>query len=183
MTFENLLLLAIISVSSITVTEQPYRTAFAYGEELDLSNYVAVVPSFATNKDYTISSLNEQVVSVDGKIIKAIEPGYAIIKVVAKDNVIKESSIVIVVKQEKEALTKPQNVRYDEQTQTIMFDPVDFASSYTLRLDGEEIELGTFTTYSLKNSSKQKLDKVQVVQVRANAPQYSQAFENSDYTS
>lgn len=150
------------------------------GQTLEMGNYVEVRPHYASNKGYTIVSCDESVVKVEQNSLVAVGVGDSYIKVISNDNSLKEDIMSVVVKGTKTVLSTPKNLIYDSSTQTFNFDTVQNATSYTLRLNGEEINLGNSNSYKLTQSDV--FDNRLVVQVRANAPTYTYALENSAYT-
>lgn len=152
------------------------------GQTLELDDYVQIKPSYATNKKYTITSFNEDVVKVENNKLIALKADTAIIKVVSNDNHLKECVMSVVVKATKEQLSAPLNLRYDTTTQAFSFDPVGYASSYTLKINGEEINLGNSNVYSLSQYAGNKYDRLLIAQVKANAPEYSFALQTSAYS-
>ncbi|MBR4998806.1 MAG: hypothetical protein IKY10_02890, partial [Clostridia bacterium] len=139
------------------------------GQTLDLDDYVQIKPSYATNKYYTVTSYNEDVVKVEDNKLIALKADNAIIKVTSNDNHLKECVMSVVVKSNVEQLSSPLNLRYDTVTQSFIFDPVGYASSYTLKINGEEIELGNSNIYNLSQYVGNKYDSLLIAQVRANA--------------
>lgn len=150
------------------------------GQTLEMGNYVEVKPHYASNKSYSITSYDESIVKIESNCLVAIGVGDTYIKVVSSDNSLKEDMMSVVVKGTKTALSTPKNLVYDSLTQTFNFDTVQNATSYTLKLNGEEINLGNSNVYKLTRLDM--FDKRLVVQVRANAPTYTYALENSTYT-
>ena len=152
------------------------------GQTLEMDDYVVVKPAYATNKKYTITSYNEEVVKVENNKLIALKEDQAVIKVTSNDNPLKESIMTVVVKATQEQLSAPLNFEYNSQTQTFSFDPVLYASSYTLKINGEAFELGNSTTFNMSSYSGAKVDSLIVAQVKANAPAYSYALQTSNYT-
>jgi len=151
------------------------------GQTLEMNNYVEVKPHYATNKNYSISSFDENIVKIENNSLVAVEVGNTYVKVVSSDNALKEDIMSVVVKKTKTTLTAPKNLSYDSATQTFRFDAVPNATSYTLRLNGEEINLGNSNNYNLSQHDENVFDKLLVAEVRANAPTYTYALENSSY--
>jgi len=146
---------------------------------------VVVTPSYASNVKYTLSSSNEAVVEISGENIIAKQEGVSTVKVVANDNKVLEDVITVNVRKHPIVLETPTNLKYSTNTQTISFDEVHNASSYTMRINGVELELGNSTKLSLADLDKTDIkafDNLLKIEVRANAPHYTKAFEKSDFT-
>ncbi len=146
---------------------------------------ISVSPSYATNSSYTLLSSNSSIVSVNGEKILAVSEGNTTIRVRSNDNSLIEDVMTVIVRKNKTVLDTPRNLTYNQNLQTFTFDNVINATSYTIRINGQEINLGNSNTYSLEQYNIEygnAFDTVLSVQVKANAPTYSQAFINSDYT-
>ncbi len=152
------------------------------GQTLDLNEYVVVRPSYATNKKFNVTSFNEDVVQVQGTTLIALKEDQALIKVSLKDNPLKECMMTVVVKATQEQLNAPLNLTYDRNTQMFNFDAVTYASSYTIKVNGEEFDLGNSTSFALSQYKGKKYDNLIVAQVKANAPAYSFALKTSTYS-
>lgn len=152
------------------------------GQTFNLGDYVEIKPNYATNKKYHVRSYNEEVVAVQGNKLVALKEGSALIKVVSDDNELKESTMTIVVKSTKEKLSTPLNLIYNGLTQNFTFDKVVYATSYTFKINGQEINIGNTNSFNLNDFQGVKFDKLMVVQVRANSPSYSYALEDSNFT-
>lgn len=153
------------------------------GQTLKMDDYVTVYPSYATNKSYSIISFDENLVKVENNSLIALKEGNALVKVVSKDNALKEDMMTVIVKSHQEQLSSPLNFEYNSENQVVSFDPVIYASSYTLKINGEIIELGNSTSYNLSQYNGEIFDSLLIMQVRANAPAYSFALKSSDYSS
>lgn len=153
------------------------------GQTLRMDEYVTVSPSYATNKGYSITSFDENLVKVENNSLIALKEGNALIKVVSNDNVLKEDMMTVVVKSHQEQLKAPLNFEYNSESQVVSFDPVQYASSYTLKINGQIIDLGNSTSYNLSEYNGEIFDTLLIMQVRANAPAYSFALQTSDYSS
>ena len=152
------------------------------GETLDMTDYVEIKPAYATNKKYKIVSFDKDIVEVVNNTIVAKEPGTTQIKVVADDNFLKESVMSVVVKAYKTVLDAPKNFNYNSNTQTFTFNPVTYASSYVIKINGNEVDLGNTNSYSLAQYGESAFDNKLVVQIKANAPTYTHAVESSAYS-
>jgi len=153
------------------------------GQVLEIDDFVEIKPAYATNKKYTVESFNEDVIQINNNKLMAMKSGNALIRVVSKDNKLKECSMSVVVKGYKEKLATPLNFEYNSENQTFNFDPVVYASSYTIKINGTELNIGNTNSFSLADYSGQKYDTTLVAQIKANAPTYSYALESSDYCS
>ena len=147
---------------------------------------VVVNPSHATNQGYTIFSNDTSIVTVnDNNQITALKEGLTTIRVVSHDNELKEDLISVTVRKNTTTLNTPRDFVYNASTQSFTFSSVENASSYTIKINGNEINLGNSNSYSLSQYNIEygnAYDTVLNVQVRADAPTYSQAFISSDYT-
>ena len=147
---------------------------------------VSVTPSYATDSSYTLTSNNSAVVAINGNSILAVSEGNTTIRVRSNDNNLIEDVMTVIVRKNKATLDTPRNLTYNATTQTFTFDNVNNATSYTIRINGHEINLGNSNTYSLSQYDLEfgnAFDTVLTVQVMANAPTYSQAFINSAFSS
>lgn len=145
---------------------------------------VSITPSYATNRSYTITSENPSVVTVIDNVLTATQEGEAVIRVVSLDNPMREDVMTVSVRRSVTTLQTPR-VSYNSTNQTINFDMIANASSYTLRINGTDINLGNSTSYSLRdyeNLTGSAFDQMLTISVRANAPTYSHAFNNSSFS-
>lgn len=145
---------------------------------------ISITPSYATNKNYTITSENPSVVSVNDNVLTAVQEGEAVIRVVSADNPMREDVMAVSVRRNPTTLETPR-VSYNSTNQTINFDMIANASSYTLRINGMDIDLGNSTSYSLRdyeNLSGSAFDQILTISVRVNAPTYSHAFNSSSFS-
>ncbi|MBO5954473.1 MAG: hypothetical protein J6Q13_00710 [Clostridia bacterium] len=153
------------------------------GDTLEMKDYVSITPSYASNRNYTILSFDEEIVKVQNNKLVALKEGNTQIKVVSQDNTLKEDLMTVIVAKEKTILSAPKNLTYDSLTQIISFNTVSNATSYTLKLNGQEIELGNSNVYNLAQYAGDVYDTLLTAQVRANAPTYSSALGTSAYCS
>ena len=145
---------------------------------------VNITPSYATNKNYTITSENSSIVSVQDNVLTALQEGEAVIRVVSEDNPLREDVMTVSVRKSVTTLQTPR-INYNSANQTINFDMIANASSYTLRINGSDVNIGNSTSYSLSdynNISSSAFDRVLTISVRANAPSYSHAFNSSSFS-
>lgn len=145
---------------------------------------VNITPSYATNKNYTITSENSSIVSVQDNVLTALQEGEAVIRVVSEDNSLREDVMTVSVRKSVTTLQTPR-INYNSANQTINFDMIANASSYTLRINGSDVNIGNSTSYSLSdynNISSSAFDRVLTISVRANAPSYSHAFNSSNFS-
>jgi len=149
---------------------------------------ITVEPTYASDRSYTITSLN--IVSVKDNMITAVSTGTTSIKVISNENSLKQDIIKVTVRQEQIKLTTPNNLLYNHDTQTFSFDAVDGAVSYKIKVNDTEIELGNITQYSLRDYDEylssyglSAYDRNLTVQVMALKPDYTIAYQNSNYSS
>jgi len=152
------------------------------GQTLNLNDFVVVQPSYASNTRYTLESFDSSIVVVSGNSITALKEGSTFIKVISNDNSKKQDVVSVAVEKDIIKLLPPNNLSYNPQTQSFTFDSVANAASYTLRINGEEFNLGNSTVFSLNNYVN-KFNQVLSAQVRANAASYSYVFKASEFTS
>ena len=150
-------------------------------EFFDLGDSVQVLPTYATDKTFTMQSSNPEIVKVVGNQVKAVSKGDTTVKVISNSNGL-EDAINVKVLNASEKLGVPQNLTYDPATKTFDFESVDNSASYTLEINGTEINLGNVTTYNLNSYSGTKFDSVVSVRVKANAPEYTKAYKTSNYS-
>lgn len=150
------------------------------GQTFDISDYVVVEPSYASDKSYKLVSNDESIVKIQDKNIIAVREGSAYVKIVSNDNGNKQDVILITVEDAVTKLAAPTNLVYNSTTQTFGFTAVNNASSYIIKVNKTEINMGNSTTFALKDYSS-AYDNVLNVSVKAVSPKYSFAFTNSDY--
>lgn len=151
-------------------------------QEIEMSDFVVVAPSYASNKGFELWSSDESVIKVSGTKITALKKGSATIIATSSDNANKQAVMTISVEQEKTTLATPKNFKYNSSSQSFTFDSVLNASGYTVKINGVEYNIGNSTSFALSQCLEGAYDKVVVAQVRANSPSYSYAFEQSSYS-
>lgn len=152
------------------------------GQTLELDEFVVVQPAYASNKSYSVSSLNNAVVSANNNTITALKEGSTYIKITSSDNSKKQDMISVSVKGSVSTLDTPNNLRYDTETETFSFDAVNNAASYSININNQIVNIGNSTSFALKDYAGVQYDRTLNVKVMANAPMYSYVFKNSDYT-
>lgn len=140
---------------------------------------ISFTPTHPSNSGYKIISDNSSIVSVVGNKIKAMSDGFVKIRVQADDNNQKEDVMLVEVKATQTKLLSPTNLNYDSTNQVISFDNVKDAVGYTLKINGEEIDLGNSNSYYLKS---EHYNDILTISVRANAATYTKAFLNSSFS-
>ncbi len=143
---------------------------------------VDVYPSYSSG--YELTSLNTAVATISNGKINAISEGTATIKVVATDNRSLEDVMTIRVLSNSVTLESP-TVNYNAENQTIYFSPVANAVGYTLKINNNTIDLGNYYSYSLARLQTEfgsAYDNVLNISVKANAPTYTRAFVESNYS-
>ncbi len=146
---------------------------------------VVVTPNYATERGYEITSNDTRIVKVENNTLTALTEGTTTIRVVSKDNELLEDYVSVQVRKDRTTLDVPRNLTYNPTTQAFNFDMVDNASSYSIKISNDTINLGNSTSYSLErynNEYGSAYNNVLEVSVRANAATYSQAFNNSAYS-
>lgn len=162
--------------------ESTEQIVMIVGQELEMGEHIEIRPNYASNKKYHLVTFDENVIQVENSTLKAVAEGTTQIKVVSDDNDLKEDLMTVVVRKTKLVLNAPNNLRYDSLSHLISFDTVPNATSYTLKINGNEIELGNSSLFDLSNYSDSTYDKLMTVSVRANAPSYTYAIETSAYS-
>ena len=172
-----------VPVSSVSFKFDDEQVVMYVGQTLELNERIEFTPADATDKTYTLTSLDESVLSVNGSQVSALQAGSTYVKVVSNENNTLQDVVKISVETAQTNLTSPKNLTYDHMTQTFSFNPVDKASSYTIKINEVEYEIGNTTTFNL-NSEKfdQNIyNNILQVQVRANPSKYDYAHKSSLY--
>ena len=145
---------------------------------------IVVSPSYATDSSYTLTSSDSSIISVSENSIRAVGEGSTTIRVQSNEDSLLEDVITVTVRSTKSVLGAPRNLTYNSDGQAFIFDTVHNATSYTIKINGQEINLGNSNSYSLDQYSEHAnaYDCILTVQVMANAPTYSQAFVSSSYS-
>lgn len=151
-------------------------------EFFDFEDKVSVSPNYATDKSFSLYSLDEDVVRVVGKQIKAIKEGETLVRVVSNSNQNVEDVVSVKVFNSQTQLETPTNLHYDEQSQSFSFNPVDYAYSYSININDREFNIGNATTFNLSSYVGEKYNNVLSVKVKANAPTYTLAYKESAYS-
>lgn len=151
------------------------------GESLEMKDYITFKPSNASNKKYTLSSFDENVVRIEKGSIVAVAEGTAQIKVVSKDDKLKQDLMSVVVKNAKTVLDTPRNLVFNSETQLLRFDKVTYATSYTVKINNEEIQLGNSTVFPM-SMCENAYNSLLNIQIKANSPTYTKALEDSEYS-
>lgn len=183
-------------VSSIYFeTGDQTQIILAVGDEIDLDSKeegnltVEISPSYASNKNYYLTTSNEQIVKISGHKITALKEGNAVVCAVSEDDDTKQSAINIKVTQLKQKLGASV-LSYDEMGQSFNFTANENAMSYTVQFvnkdaigpDNVTLELFGKTTISFKELGEDWFNHIVSVRVRANAPKYSSAFISSAWS-
>lgn len=175
-----------VAVKNINVKlENQAQVVLLVDEFFNLGDCVEVSPNYASDKTYSIYSMNENVVRVVGKQIKAVAVGETMVRVVSNSNETVEDVISVVVQGSQTQLTPPENLnlKYNEISQTFTFNPYDNADSYTININDREFNIGNVTVFALNDYVGEKYNNVLTVKVKANAPAYGKAFKDSEYSS
>ena len=98
-----------IEVASVSFKNE--TIALAIGDRIDLSNYVEVLPSKASNKEFTVTSSNEEVVKIE-----TFRAGGVVAKVYASAVSLGEATLTVVTKQNNKTATAAVTVSYAEPT-------------------------------------------------------------------
>ena len=164
------------------------------GEEISLlvgDEYcpkITFVPSFASNKGFSFSSSNQEVLQISGQKIVAVSAGSAVLTVVAADNETIQNTILVRVydapiKLGGADVDAALNLRYNELDKKFTFNGIANAVGYTININGEDISLGQRLEFSLEEYAQhhQAFDCGLIAKVRADAPSYSHVAESSDF--
>jgi len=172
-----------VEVDNISVNlESQSQIVLLVDDFFDLTGKVEISPSYATDKTFSIYSLNENVARIVGNKIVAEGVGETFIRVVSNSNENLEDVISVSVVAESITLDSPYGLEYDESLQTFKFNPVDNAASYTININGLETNLGNITSFKLSDYVGKKYNEVLSVKVRANASTFGKAYVNSEYS-
>lgn len=172
-----------VSVDDISFSlKDDEQVVLLVGQTFNISNYISISPSYATNQKYKLTSGDENVVMIKNNKLVAVAEGSTQVRVVADDNDLKEDVLTIVVKETQTTLSAPENLSFNGDTKVFSFDAVDLATSYTFRVNGEEFDIGNSCMFELNRYRGKTEDELLVVQVKANAPTYSYALKSSKYT-
>lgn len=154
----------------------------------EYSPKINFIPSFATNKGYSLKSSDEEVLKISAQKIVAAKSGHAYLTVVADDNNAIQNTILVKVfdapaKLGGDDIDGAINLHYNEVEKKFVFSEVLNAYTYTIWINGHEIELEHNLEFSLAdyNQNFQAYNTELVAKVRANAPSYNHAIISSDY--
>ncbi|MFQ6752262.1 MAG: hypothetical protein ACLRFL_01685 [Clostridia bacterium] len=151
-------------------------------QELDMNQFVDIRPAYATNKNYSITSSDASVLSVNGSVITAHKEGECVIRLVSKENSKKEDIMTIRVKESIEVLDTPRNLQFDTTLQAFTFEMVDNASNYIININGEDYSVGNSNIFPISKYVGNSLDCVMTAKVKAEASRFSFAYQSSPYT-
>lgn len=164
------------------------------GESISLligENYspkVVFNPTRPSNTSYELVSSDNSVLAVSGHRITALKEGSATLTVLSGDNSLIQDYVNVNVRKDKINLDTPI-VSYNADEQCFSIDNVGNAAGYTFKINNEEIDVVNISKYSLEDYANHGsgeivdcYDKVLTVQVRANAPSYTAAFNSSGYS-
>lgn len=152
------------------------------GQTLEIDEFVFVQPAYASNRGFSVTSLNNSVVSAANNSITALKEGNTYIKITSNDNDKKQDIISVSVKSSVSVLSTPNNVRYNSENQIFTFNAVSNAASYSIKINDIVTNIGNSTSFSLKDYNGIQYDKKLTIQVQANAPKYSYVFKNSEFS-
>lgn len=152
------------------------------GESLEMDDYISFKPSSASNKSYSLKSFDEDIVRIEKNQIVAVAAGNAQVKVVSNDNKLKEDLVTVVVKNTKTVLDTPRNIKFSVDNQLLSFDKVAFATSYTLKVNNEEFDLGNSNVFSMSKYKGDAYNNLLHIQIKAISPTYTKALEDSEFS-
>ena len=152
------------------------------GQSVEMNGYVGFYPSYADNQKYSLTSLDESVLKVSGTKLLAIKEGSATIIVTSDENSKKQDVMTVSVVKDKIKLATPLNFKYNPTLKAFTFDSVTNAASYSVLINGKKYDIGNSNSFALSQCEDGGFDKLITAQVKANAPSYSFALEDSNYT-
>jgi len=166
--------------------EGQHRLPLIVGAELDLTELITVNPENTTDPSYTITSRDETIVKVEDKTIKALTKGSTYLTIRATSNKDAVESVKVDIFDQKQTLSSPVNLRYNNQTSKLTFDPTDNAIKYVVSL----LEEGKTESvdYEINNTELDVTDKIlsgkiYSAKVKAIAPTtYGDVFNNSEFS-
>lgn len=171
-----------VSVNNIKINlESQTQVVLLVDEFYNIGDVVEVLPNYATDKSFTVYTMDENVVRVVGKQIKAVGVGETFVRVVSNSNDNIEDIVSVKVFDTQEQLEAPTGLRYNESDQSFTFNPVDYAVSYSIHINDREFNIGNINTFNLESYVGEKFNNVLTVKVKANAATYSQAYTDSEY--
>jgi len=174
---------SVVAVDNINIQlESQTQIVLLVDEFFNIGERVEVSPSYATDKSFSIYSMNENVVRVLGNQIKAISEGEAIIRIVANSNDKVEDVISVRVVGTPNKLDTPTSFEYNKETQSFTFNPVANASSYTIEINQREFNIGNINEFSLSNYVGERYNTILSARVKANTNSFGKAYVNSDYS-
>ena len=170
-----------VEVESISFTEQ--SISMLVGEEY--SPDIKILPSYATDRSYTLISDNVAALKVEGGTItalKAVEGGVKL-KVVSKENSNINDIITVNIYTEAINLKAPTNLAFDGDKLSFESENDISVVSYKLKIGEQEIDIGNNTEYSL-NSLVAKLGNLnnEIVTCRVKSMGDGKIFKDSNYS-
>ena len=167
-----------VQVDSIYFTEQ--EISLLVGEEY--SPTIKILPSYSTNRGYTLISNDVTALKVEGGTITALKAGMDIkLKVVSDDNQNANDVISVNIYEEATQLEAPTGLNFNGSKFT--FVGKDNANSYILKIGEEEINIGNNTEYSftsLTNRIDNAYNKIITCSVKAIGD--GKIFKDSNYS-
>ncbi|MBO5909876.1 MAG: hypothetical protein J6Q15_00045, partial [Clostridia bacterium] len=135
-----------VKVDSISFTEQ--NISMLVGEEY--TPQIKILPSYATDRSYTLISGDVTALSVDGGTITALRAMRGVkLKVVSNENQNVNDIINVDIYAEAADLVTPTNLSFDGNRFSFVGQDDVNASSYMLKIGNSEINIGNNTEYSL----------------------------------
>ena len=166
-----------INVESITFTEQ--SISMLVGEQYTPD--VKVLPSYASNRSYTLITNDVTALKIEGGSITALKVATDVkLKVVSNENNNLNDIVSINIYAEASQLETPTELKFDGSKFT--FVGKDNANAYMLKIGENEINIGNNTEYSL-NSVVDKVGDMynKVVSCQVKALGDGKIFTDSDY--
>ncbi len=154
-----------IKVESVNFVDQSIN--LLVGEEY--APEIKILPSYATDRSYTLISSDNVALGVNGGSIKALNPAKGVaLKVEYNADKTFNDVILVNIYAQSEQLATPTEFKFDGNM--FSFVGVDNAEAYILEINGEEINIGNNTQYLFDNANAKfgdLFDKELVCSVKA----------------
>ncbi len=138
-----------VKVEDIAFTEQ--SISLLVGEEYEPQ--VKILPSYANDRSYTLIAEDVTALHIEGGTITALKPAMGVkLKVVSNENDNINDIITVDIYAEAAELDAPTNLTFDGHKFGFVNESSANASSYVLKIDGREIDIGNNVEYSFDNA-------------------------------
>lgn len=171
-----------VKVDTISFTEQ--TISMLVGDEY--TPEVKILPSYATNRGYTLVSDDVTALKIEGGTITALKPAMGVVlKVISNENSAVNSAITVNIYAEADELETPTDLTYNSSNRMFSFVAEDNgnASSYVLKFGEKEINIGNNTEYSFDSIvAKLGYGYNQALSCKVRAVGDGRVFKDSPYT-